>query len=61
MADHCLGPVLYGIKAIEATGASADAERAWQVQQLPDELCELVLSAIEKRFKRRSTERHKQR
>jgi hypothetical protein len=46
MADHCLGPAIYATKAFEATGASADAERAWQVEQLPDEVRHLVVSAL---------------
>jgi hypothetical protein len=49
-ADHCLGAALYALKAIAATGASADVERAWQVGQLPDEVRELVVSAIERRL-----------
>jgi hypothetical protein len=28
MADHCLGPAIYALKAVEAAGASTDAERA---------------------------------
>src|SRR6185369_4276040 len=31
MADHCLGPVIYALKALEAQGLSTDVERAWQV------------------------------
>jgi hypothetical protein len=46
MADHCLGPAIYGCKAVEATGASADAERAWQLEQLPDAVQELIVSAL---------------
>ena len=49
MADHCLGASLYALKAVEATGASADGERAWQVEQLPDEVRELIVSALESR------------
>ena len=55
MADHCLGVVLYGLKAVEATGASAAAERAWQLEQLPDGVRELVVSALATRFTRRGT------
>jgi hypothetical protein len=51
MADHCLGAPLYALKAIEANGASTDAERAWQVEQLPPEVRELVVSALERRLK----------
>jgi hypothetical protein len=49
MADHCLGASTYALKAVEATGASADAERAWQVEHLPDEVRELVISALHRR------------
>jgi hypothetical protein len=55
MADHCLGPAIYAIKAIEATGASADVERAWQVEQLPDEVRDLVVSALASRLATRWT------
>ena len=55
MADHCLGAPWYALKAVEATGASADSERAWQVEQLPDEVRELIVSALESaRFSRRA-------
>ena len=49
-ADHCLGPVIYGAKAVEAAGASAEAEFAWQVARLPDEVRALVISALEQRL-----------
>lgn len=55
MADHCLGASLYARKAVEATGASADVERAWQVAQLPDEVRELIVSALESRLTRHCT------
>ena len=48
-ADHCLGPVIYGAKAVEAAGGSADDERAWQLARLPDEVRALVISALEQR------------
>lgn len=48
-ADHSLGPVIYGLKAIEAAGGSTDAERTWQLEQLPDEVRELVVSALQRR------------
>jgi hypothetical protein len=53
MADHCLGASAYALKAVEATGASADVERAWQVEQLPDEVRELIVSALGNRLTRR--------
>ena len=55
MADHCLGPAIYGPKAVEAAGESAEVERAWQLAQLPDELRELVVSALSRRLSRRRT------
>ena len=54
-ADHSLGPVIYGAKALEAAGGSADAERAWQLARLPDEVRALVLSALEQRRTKRCT------
>src|SRR5262245_60858392 len=53
MADHCLGPAIYALTAIEAAGGSADAERAWQIEQLPDEVKELVVSALAARLPKR--------
>jgi hypothetical protein len=50
-----LGPVIYGAKALEAAGGSADAERAWQLARLPDEVRALVLSALEQRRTKRCT------
>jgi hypothetical protein len=48
-ADHCLGALLYGLKAVDAAGGDVDAERAWQLSQLPEEVRELVVSALAKR------------
>ncbi len=47
-ADHCLGPVIYGAKAVEAGGGSADEERDWQFARLPIDVRELVISAMER-------------
>ena len=52
MADHCLVAALDGLKAVEATAASPDIERAWQVEQLPDKVRELIVSALESRLKK---------
>lgn len=49
MADHCLGVVLYGRKAIELSGGVFEMERVWQVAQLPELVRELVVSALEGR------------
>ena len=50
MADHCLGPMIYGCKAVEAAGGSAEKERAWQVKRLPKQLRQFMSSALEKRL-----------
>lgn len=49
MADHSLGAAMYALKAVEAAGASGDNERAWQVEQLPDAVRELIVSALRSR------------
>jgi hypothetical protein len=49
MADHSLGAVLYALKAVEATAMSVDAERQWQLDHIPGEIHELIISAIERR------------
>ena len=46
VADHSLGAPWYALKAVEAAGLSSDAERAWQLEQLPGEVRELVVSAM---------------
>src|SRR5262245_12040490 len=53
MADHCLGASLYARKAVDATGASADDERAWQVGQLPEDVRDLIVSALGRRLSKR--------
>ena len=53
MADHALGPVYYGVKAVKAASSDSDAntrgevEHEWQRTRLPEEVRELVSSAIE--------------
>ncbi len=53
MADHAPGAALYAIKAFKAmqksqfSDSDIAAERAWQVEQLPEAIRELVLSALE--------------
>jgi hypothetical protein len=49
LADHSLGPVIYGAKAVEAAGGSANDEHAWQLNRLPYEVRALVISALERR------------
>lgn len=57
MADHCLGASDYAMKAVKETGASADVERAWQIEHIPDQVRELIVSALESRAIGRSSER----
>ena len=53
MADHALGPVYYGVKAVKASSPAADAEflaeaeHRWQRTRLPEDIRELVSSAID--------------
>jgi|ERR1051325_2433555 hypothetical protein len=46
MADHCLGPVIYAAKALEAKGRSITRERTWQLKRLPADLREMVVSRL---------------
>ncbi|MCW3996361.1 MAG: hypothetical protein NWE98_09495 [Candidatus Bathyarchaeota archaeon] len=53
MADHSLGGALYALRAVKAAGKSVDDERKWQQEQLPVDVKELVLTALEaERFKK---------
>jgi hypothetical protein len=53
MADHSLGPIVYGLKAMKAAGGSVESEWQWQKAHIPKDVKELVLSALEApRFKR---------
>jgi hypothetical protein len=53
MADHSLGAAVYALRAVEAAGGDVAAEQAWQVERLPDEIRDLVLSALDSgRFRR---------
>ena len=49
MADHCLGASSYALKAVNAAGASAGEERAWQLAQLPADVRELIETALNSR------------
>ncbi|MFA4885466.1 MAG: putative immunity protein [Desulfotomaculaceae bacterium] len=54
MADHSLGGALYALKALKHAGKSIDEERVWQnkqLQQLPSEIVELVLTTMMKKEK----------
>ena len=48
MADHSLGAVIYGLKALEQ-GEVAE-EHAWQLSSLPADLRELVTTALARRL-----------
>lgn len=54
MADHSMGAALYALKAVKHAGKSIDEEREWQknqLQQLPSEIIELVLTTMTKKEK----------
>lgn len=48
-ADHCLGVLIYGAKAVKAAGGSIAEEHAWQLARLPSRLRLLVTSAVNDR------------
>jgi hypothetical protein len=54
-ADHSLGVLIYGAKALMAAGGTSHDEQARQLAKLPDRLKTLVASAMEKRRTSRST------
>lgn len=54
MADHSPGGALYALKAVRLAGESIDEERTWQIsqlQQLPSDIVELVLTTMAKKAK----------
>jgi len=46
MADHSMGPVYYGTKAIKIIGGSIEKEVKWQIKNIPNGLEELVLEGL---------------
>lgn len=46
MADHAPGAALYAVKALNARGISADNEKRWQTDHLPQEIKKLVISTL---------------
>jgi hypothetical protein len=46
MADHSLGTVYYGLKAVKITGGSVESEINWQINHIPDDIKELVLEGL---------------
>jgi hypothetical protein len=51
MADHSVGAALYARRAIKYLGKSLEAERQWQIAQLPPEIKEIVLILMEEKGK----------
>jgi hypothetical protein len=51
MADHSLGAALYALKAVKSSGGSIEEERRWQVEQLPQDIKELVMTELVKKEK----------
>ena len=47
MSDHSLGSAWYARKAVKAAGGRVEDERNWQLQNIPDDIRELVLSTKE--------------
>lgn len=45
-AEHAPGAAVYAVRAIEATGAPAEEERRWQIEQLPEAIQEIVISTL---------------
>jgi uncharacterized protein GlcG (DUF336 family) len=56
-ADHSLGVLIYGAKAITAAGGASNDEQVRQLAKLPKRLKTLVASAMEKRRTSCSTRR----
>ncbi|MEI6776986.1 MAG: putative immunity protein [Chloroflexales bacterium] len=53
MADHALGPVYYGVRAVKFAATAQDRQSAgegeyrWQIEHLPDAVRQLVISALD--------------
>lgn len=50
-ADHCMGGLLYAMKALEKSGGAPEAERDRQLAKLPAALRDVVAEGIEWRWK----------
>jgi len=53
MADHAPGAAMYAIKALKAITNEETVikqEHAWQVEQLPEEIRDLILSTFKQKF-----------
>jgi len=51
MADHSAGAALYARKAVFYSGKPVEAERQWQIEQLPIEIREIAMILMEKKEK----------
>lgn len=45
MSDHSLGAAMYALKAVKLIGMSAEEERKWQNDQIPQEMKEFIIFA----------------
>lgn len=50
-ADHCMGSLLYAMKALQVSGMSVDDEYDLQISRLPDSLRDAVVSGVTLRMK----------
>jgi hypothetical protein len=46
MADHSMGPVYYGIKAIKINGGKKETEINWQIEHIPKDIKDLVVLGL---------------
>ena len=51
-ADHCMGALLYALKALEATGTASGAELEAQLGKLPAHLLEQIASGVDARLRK---------
>ena len=51
MDDHSAGAALYARKAVFYSGKAVEAERQWQIEQLPAEIREIILILLEEKEK----------
>jgi hypothetical protein len=46
MADHSLGTVYYGLKAVKISGGAVESEINWQIENMPNDIKKLVLEGL---------------
>jgi len=51
MADHSAGAALYARKAVFYSRKPVEAERQWQIEQLPSEIREIAMILMEEKEK----------